>query len=157
VRAHRTCRSAIAWSYDLLTAAQQRCFRALGVFLGGWTLEAAEAVCEKEGLLARDEVLLALAALIDHSLVSAESSAGGTSRFSMLETLRDYALERLRAAGEEERTRRQHAIYYDECAEKVGWPTQGTSDLDLLQDFPNARAALHLATEQRDSRVTPSP
>ncbi len=146
----RTLQSAIAWSYDLLTAAQQRCFRALGVFLGGWTLDAAEAVCCQEGLLARDEVLMALAALIDHSLVSSESSMSGTPRFSMLETLREYALACLRAAGEEEQTRRQHALYYDECAEKVGWPTQGTHDVDLLQDFPNARAALHWATEQRE-------
>src|SRR6266702_3860891 len=60
--ARRICRSAIAWSYDLLTAPQQRCFRALSVFLGGWTLDAAEAVCCQEGLLARDEVLMALAA-----------------------------------------------------------------------------------------------
>jgi predicted ATPase/transcriptional regulator with XRE-family HTH domain len=146
----RTMQSAIAWSYELLTAAQQRCFRALGVFLGGWTLDAAEAVSWKEGLLDRDEVLMALAALIDHSLVSSESSVDGTSRFSMLETLREYALTCLQAAGEEEQTRRQHAIYYDERAEKVGWPTQGTHEVELLQDFPNARAALHWAAEQRE-------
>src|SRR5215469_16942287 len=59
----RTLQGAIAWSYDLLTSAQQRCFRAPGVFLGGWTLDAAEAVCWKAGVLARDEVLIALAAL----------------------------------------------------------------------------------------------
>src|SRR6266699_3167677 len=146
----RTLQSAIAWSYDLLTAPQQRCFRALSVFLGGWTLDAAEAVCCQEGLLARDEVLMALAALIDHSLVSSESSVGGAPRFSMLETLREYALACLLAAGEEEQTRRQHAFYYAGRAENVGWPTQGTHDVDLLQDFPNARAALHWATEQRE-------
>jgi predicted ATPase len=120
----RTMQSAIAWSYELLTAAQQRCFRALGVFLGGWTLDAAEAVCCQEGLLARDEVLIALAALIDHSLVSSQSSVAGTSRFTMLETLREYALVCLHAAGEEKQTRRQHALYYAERAEKVGWPAQ---------------------------------
>src|SRR5215471_18959219 len=145
----RTMQNAIAWSYDLLTAAQQRCFRALGVFFGGWTLEAAEAVCWQEGLLARDEVLMALAALIDHSLVYSESSISGTPRFGMLETLREYALVCLRAAGEEEQTRRLHAIYYDECAEKVGWPTMGT-EVDLLQDFHNARAALQWAIEQHE-------
>ncbi len=123
----RTLQSAIAWSYDLLTAPQQRCFRALSVFLGG-----------------------SLAALIDHSLVSSESSVGGAPRFSMLETLREYALACLLAAGEEEQTRRQHAFYYAGRAENVGWPTQGTHDVDLLQDFPNARAALHWATEQRE-------
>jgi predicted ATPase/DNA-binding XRE family transcriptional regulator len=146
----RAMQSAIAWSYELLTAAQQRCFRALGVFLGGWTLDAAETVCWKEGLLARDEVLMALATLIDNSLVSSESIVGGVPRFSMLETLQEYALECLRAAGEEEQTRRRHAIYYDECAEKVGWPTLGTLEEELLQEFPNARAALHWAAEQRE-------
>ncbi len=148
----RTMQSAIAWSYELLTAAQQRCFRALGVFLGGWTLEAAEAVCWKEGLLARDEILMALAALIDHSLVSSESNMSATPRFSMLETLREYALTCLKAAGEEEQTRRQHAIYYAERAEKVGFygPTQGTHDIELAQDFTNGRAALHWAAEQHE-------
>jgi predicted ATPase len=146
----RTMQSAIAWSYELLTAAQQRCFRALGVFLGGWTLDAAEAVCCQEGLLARDEVLIALAALIDHSLVSSQSSVAGTSRFNMLETLREYALVCLHAAGEEKQTRRQHALYYAERAEKVGWPAQETRAMEFLQDFPNMRAALHWATEQRE-------
>jgi predicted ATPase/transcriptional regulator with XRE-family HTH domain len=145
----RTLQSAIAWSYELLTAAQQRCFRALGVFLGGWTLEAAEAVCWREELLSRDGVLMSLAALIDQSLVSSESNLGGTPQFSMLETLREYALACLRVAGEEEQTRRLHAIYYDECAEKVGWPTKGT-EVDLQQDFHNARAALQWAIEQHE-------
>ncbi len=146
----RTMQSAIAWSYDLLTPAQQRCFRALGVFLGGWTLSAAEAVCGQEGLLARDEVLMALAALIDHSLVSSESSMDGAPRFSMLETLREYALGCLRSAGEEEQTRRQHALYFAGRAEHIGWPIQETQEVDLLQDFPNMRAALHWAAEQRE-------
>ncbi len=149
----RTMQSAIAWSYELLTAAQQRCFRALGVFLGGWTLDAAEAVCCQEGLLARDEVLMALAALIDHSLVSSQSSVAGTSRFTMLETLREYALVCLHAAGEEKQTRRQHALYYAERAEKVGWPAQETQAVEFLQDFPNMRAALHWAAERRESAL----
>ena len=147
----RTLQSAIAWSYEPLTAAQQRCFRALSVFLGGWTLTAAEAVCCQEGVLAGDEVLLALATLIDHSLVSSESSAGGTSRFSMLETLREYALERLRAAGEEEQTRRQHAIYYAELAKTAASPRMGQQfhDAELIQEFPNVRAALHWSAKRR--------
>jgi tetratricopeptide (TPR) repeat protein len=121
------------------------------VFLGGWTLDAAEAVCWQEGQLARHEVLMALAALIDHSLVSSESSVAGTPRFSMLETLREYALECLRAAGEEEQTRQQHADYYAgraEAAASVG-PAQKSLDVELAQDFPNARAALHWAAKLR--------
>jgi predicted ATPase/DNA-binding XRE family transcriptional regulator len=147
----RTLESAIAWSYDLLTAAQQRCFRALGVFVGGWTLEAAEVVCSQEGGLARDEVLLALATLIDHSLASLESSAGGPSRFSMLETLREYALERLREASEEEQTHRQHAIYYAEFAKTFAShrTRELFHDAELMQDLPNLRAALHWFAERR--------
>jgi tetratricopeptide (TPR) repeat protein len=145
-----TLQSAIAWSYELLTAPQQRCFRALDVFLGGWTLPAAEAVCWQKGLLARDEVLMALAALIDQSLVSAESSMGGAPRFSMLETLREFALECLRATGEEEQTRRRHAIYFDKRVEPVTWPAQETQAVELLQDYPNVRAALHWAVKQRE-------
>jgi tetratricopeptide (TPR) repeat protein len=147
----RTLQSAIAWSYELLTAAQQRCFRALSVFLGGWTLSAAEVVCWKAGVLAVDEVLLALAVLIDHSLVSSETSAGGTSRFSMLETLREYALERLRTAGEEEQARRQHAIYYAELAKTAASPRMGQQfhDAELIQELVNVRAALHWAARQR--------
>ena len=148
----RTLESAITWSYDLLTAAQQRCFRALGIFLGGWTLEAAESVCRKAGVLARDEVMLALAALIDHSLVSSESSAGGTSRFNMLETLREYALERLREASEEEQTHRQHAIYYAEFAKTFASPRtrEQFREAELMQDLPNVRAALHWAARRRE-------
>jgi len=147
----RTLQGAIAWSYDLLTSAQQRCFRALGVFLGGWTLDAAEAVCWKAGVLARDEVLIALAALIDHSLVSSESSEGGTSRFSMLETLREYALVCLRTAGEEEETQRQHADYYAELAKTVASPSMGQQfrDAELMQELPNVRAALYWAARLR--------
>jgi predicted ATPase/transcriptional regulator with XRE-family HTH domain len=145
----RTMQSAIAWSYDLLTPAQQRCFRALGVFLGGWTLDAAEAVCWNEGLLARDEVLMVLAALIDHSLMSSESSVGGAPRFSMLETLREFALGCLHSAGEDEQTHRQHALSFAGRAEHIGWPIQETQEVDL-QDFPNMRAALHWAAEQRE-------
>src|SRR5260370_9618267 len=69
----------------------------------------------------------------------------------MLETLRESALVCLQAAGGEQQTGRRHAIYYVERAEIVGWPTQETHEVDLLQDFPNARAALHWATEQRES------
>ena len=79
----QTLRAAIGWSYDLLDPPVQRLFAELGVFVGGWTLEAAEAVCGPD-------VLEGLSALTDHSLVTA---TGG--RFGMLETVREYALERL--------------------------------------------------------------
>src|SRR5437588_8373469 len=110
---------AIAWSYELLTEHQQRCLRALGVFVGGWTLKAAEAVCLAEGEGAAEETILTLAALVDASLIQAEMLAHGATRFTILELIRDYALKRLHAAGEEEQCRRRHAAYYAHLAETV--------------------------------------
>src|SRR5437588_892008 len=79
---------AIAWSYELLAEQQQYCFRALGVFVGGWSLEAAEAICWVEGETASEEPLLTLAALVDASLVRAEMVANSVVRFSMLALIR---------------------------------------------------------------------
>ncbi|HJT58747.1 MAG TPA: helix-turn-helix domain-containing protein, partial [Ktedonobacteraceae bacterium] len=86
----QTMEAAIAWSYELLTEHQQRCFRSLGVFTGGWTLQAAEAVCVAGGEVAAEETILTLAALVDASLIQAEMLAHGVTRFTMLEILRDY-------------------------------------------------------------------
>src|SRR5260370_33459806 len=94
---------------------------------------------------------MALAVLIDHSLVSSESKMSARPRFRMLETLREYAWTCLRAAGEEEQTRRQHAIYYAERAKAAASPRmeQKFDDAELMQEFPNLRAALHSSAEQR--------
>jgi len=110
----QTMENAIAWSYELLTEEQQRCFRALGVFVGGWTLEAAEEVCQDRQNTMSETFVLILA-----SLVQVEIPAEGRERFGMLEIIREYALERLRAAGEEEQCRRRHAAYYAQLAEIV--------------------------------------
>src|SRR5437588_6701610 len=82
----QTMEDAIAWSYELLTEEQQRCFRTLGVFVGGWTLEAAEAVCWGE--VGVKESILTLAALVDASLIQTEISADDAVRFGMLELIR---------------------------------------------------------------------
>ncbi len=149
---------AIAWSYELLTEEQQRCFRALGVFRGGWTLEAAEAVCWSEGEVAAEESILTLTALVDASLVQAEMSTSEAVRFDMLELMRDYALQRLHAAGEEEQCRQRHATYYARLAESVVayfGPEQGVRDAHfaLAQELPNARAALQWAEERREAEL----
>jgi predicted ATPase/DNA-binding XRE family transcriptional regulator len=107
-----TMRDAIAWSYELLTRAQQRCFRQLAVFVGGWTLAAAEAVCWAEGEATPDEAISQLSALVDASLVQVEMPDENTSRFGMLALIRAYALDQLCAAGEEEPCRQRHAVYY---------------------------------------------
>ena len=94
----RTLRDAIAWSYDLLGPAARRLFRRLGVFVGGWTLEAAEAVANLEGDL---DVLEGLSSLADLSLIRLDES-GPEPRYGMLETIREFAQEKLRQHMEEE-------------------------------------------------------
>src|SRR6266540_1118108 len=91
----RTLRGAIAWSHDLLDDAERRLFARLSVFSGGWTLESSEAVCDPEGLGL--DALEGLTSLVDKSLVRRTEPAEGDPRFSMLETIREFALEQLAA------------------------------------------------------------
>ena len=154
----QTMEDAIAWSYELLTEEQQRCFRALGVFVGGWTLEAAEEVYQDRQNRSSETFVLILAALVDASLVQVEIPAEGRERFGMLETIREYALERLRAAGEEELGRRRHAAYYARLAETVMayfGAEQGAreSHFALTLELPNARAALEWAEEKNEAEL----
>jgi predicted ATPase len=98
---HLTLRATIAWSYDLLDEDEQGLFASLGVFRGGCTLETAEAVCDAE--------LDTLASLLDKSLVRRRSGRLGEERYWLLETIREFALERLRESGREDGLRRRHA------------------------------------------------
>src|SRR5262249_45729514 len=129
---HRSLRRAIAWSYDLLGTDAQALFRRLRVLAGGCTLAAAELVCGEPDSLQRvvgDNGLTSivhplsfldrLAALVDHNLVQQTTAADGETRFSMLETLRSFALEHLEAAGEATLLRCRHADYYLRCAQEI--------------------------------------
>ena len=109
---HQTLQALIDWSYELLTHTEQVVFRRLAVFMGGWTLEAAEAVCIGEGIKT-DEVFDLLAHLLDKSLVLAEEHSK-TARYRMLETIRQYALAKLAASGEADAVRKR-------AAGKSGW------------------------------------
>src|SRR5439155_24144669 len=100
----RTLRATIEWSYDLLEEEERRLFTTLAVFAGGFTLEAAEAVCDTE--------LDRLASLVDKSLVRRDGD-----RFLVLETLREFALEQLAASGAAPQMRERHAAYSLELAE----------------------------------------
>lgn len=111
----RTLRSTIEWSYDLLAAEEQRLFACLATFSGGWKLEAAEAVC---GPGLRVEVLDALATLVDHSLVRSDERAESDTRFGMLETIQEFAAERLALSGEEAEVQRRHAEHFQDLAEE---------------------------------------
>ncbi len=117
---HQTLRAALAWSHDLLSAGEQQLLRRLAVFVGGCTLEAAEAACafgaeeeDGDGLPpSASPVFDRLATLVDQSLLQETEQTAGEPRFVMLETIREYGLERLEASGEAPATRRRHAEYY---------------------------------------------
>jgi predicted ATPase len=103
----------------LLSPAEQRLFRRLAVFIGGWTLEAAAGVCDVDGDLGLD-VLDGLQSLVDKSLVRQEEGLDRVPRFRRLETIREYALERLEESEEMEALRRRHAAYYLAATIEVG-------------------------------------
>ena len=151
----RTMAAAIGWSYDLLTASQQRCFRALGIFIGGMTLAAARAVCWGNEPATEAEALLTLAALVDASLVQVDIVPGGFTRFHLLELVREYALERLRAEAEDEACRRRHATYYAAQAATMVFSgaSASTTIVGSAQELPNARAALEWAEARREAEL----
>jgi predicted ATPase/class 3 adenylate cyclase/DNA-binding NarL/FixJ family response regulator len=140
----QTIRDAIDWSYDLLDPAEQALFTRLGVFVGGWTLEAAEAVCGADRELPID-VIDGIASLLDKSLLRQEAEASGESRFTMLETIREYALERLAANGELEALRQWHAEHFVALAEAAEPELEGANQIAWLQrlasEHDNLRAA----------------
>ena len=114
----QTLRAAIEWSHDLLRADEQALFARLAVFSGGCTFEAAEAVCDASGDLALD-VLDGLDSLTQKSLLRPEEGADGEPRFTMLETIREFGLERLDATGDAETMRRTHVDYFLLLAEEA--------------------------------------
>lgn len=147
----QTMEEAIAWSYELLTVSQQCCFRGLSVFVGGWTLEAAEAVYWNVEEVSSQKTVLIMASLVDAGLVQAEIPGEGIARFSMLEVIREYALKQLRVAGDEEAYRQRHATYYAHLGESIALlqSGQGTSEAQLVLELPNAGAALQWVEERQ--------
>ncbi|MFL5659644.1 MAG: tetratricopeptide repeat protein [Ktedonobacteraceae bacterium] len=152
----QTLRGTIAWSYDLLEEDEKRLFRRLAVFVGGCTLEAAEAVRNAPGDLEED-VVDAVARLVDKSLLRQETQADGEPRLLMLETIREYALERLAASGEVEALRRQHAIFFlrlsEEAEPKIRSAEQSTWRKRLEVEQDNLRAALRWTLESQEAEI----
>jgi len=152
----QTLRGTIAWSYDLLGQDEKALFRRLAVFVGGCTLEAAEAVCTAQGDLLID-VLEAVAALVDKSLLRQETQADGQPRLLMLETIREYALERLAASGEAEAVRRQHAIFFLRFSEEAEPKIRGAEHFlwrtRLEVEHDNLRAALRWTLESQEAEM----
>lgn len=146
---HQTLRATIAWSYDLLDEPEKVVFRRLAVFAGGWTLEAAEAVCG-------DDVLPLLLALVDQCLVIADVQPDGSARYCFLDTLRAFAREQLVACLEADAIRERHAAYFATLADDDGRALDsGPSDarwLDRVEaDWENLLAALRWVVEQHDA------
>jgi predicted ATPase/DNA-binding CsgD family transcriptional regulator len=142
----RTMRDAIAWSHDLLSADEQILFRRLAVFVGGCTIEAADAVCAVDGALAIG-VLNGVSSLVDASLLQREEGANGEPRFGMLETVREFALEQLEASGEEGAVRAAHAdwclAYAEGATQAFLGPTETKVGYALIAaEHDNLRAAL---------------
>jgi predicted ATPase/class 3 adenylate cyclase len=137
----QTLRALIDWSHELLSPAERVLFRRLSVFAGGWTLDAADQVCSGEDV-ARSQVLDLLASLVDKSLVVADLEVG---RYRMLETIREYAAERLRESGEEATLRDRHLDHCLALAETAAphlyGPEQGAWYSQLDADRDNLRAA----------------
>ncbi|HET9386368.1 MAG TPA: BTAD domain-containing putative transcriptional regulator [Gemmatimonadales bacterium] len=148
VQRHRTLRGTIDWSHALLTPAEAELFRRLSVFAGTFSLDAVEAICEG------DDVLDVLSSLVDKSLVVMEA-VGGEARYRLLETLRQYAQERLAAANEVAATRHCHALFYTELVvarERDTFGGAGDPDWSarLVAEEGNLRAAGDWAAESGD-------
>lgn len=126
----RTLTATIDWSHELLDGAERMLLRRLAIFVGGWTVEATEAVCRDEGL---EDVLGGLERLVEHSLVVSDQGPRGP-RMRMLETIREYATARLEESGEAEEVRRRHASYFDRFVR----------DLRPLFSGTRAAEAMHL-------------
>jgi len=150
----RTLEATVDWSYELLTETERQLLCRLSVFAGGWTLEAAEDVCSGNGI-EREETLDLLSHLVDKSLVNVEEGAIGNRRYRFLETVRQYARERLLRSGDAERMRDRHFGFFFELgqradleltrADQVAWLNR------LEMEHDNLRSALDwcLATPDR--------
>ena len=140
----QTLKATLDWSYDLLTDDERQLFRQLGVFTGGWPLEAAEVFGAEQGLTSAD-TLDVLTRLIDKSLVQVDDS-GTAARYWMLEPLRQYALHQVIHAGEEARARATHAYVYLGLVEQAAPELHGVQQLDWLvrldRELGNLRLAL---------------
>ena len=141
----QTLRAAIGWSYDMLGAAEQRLFGQLGVFVGGFTLEAVEALID--GGPDDLDPLEAISTLVGQSVVVVQPLEESTPRYGMLETIREFALERLEASGEAARTRRRHAEFFCDLASRAEPMLLGTAErrtwtVQLEHAQENVRAAL---------------
>jgi tetratricopeptide (TPR) repeat protein len=149
----RTLRDTIAWSYDLLEPDEQTLFRRLAVFAGGFTLEAAEAVANHDGTL---DAFSGVERLCEQSLLRQEEGPGSEPRFAMLETIREYGMERLTASGEEQTVRDVHAAHFAKLGDDAEHQSmlQPAMFLPILEaEADNLRTALDWTVKQGDAET----
>jgi predicted ATPase/DNA-binding XRE family transcriptional regulator len=150
----RTMRATLDWSHDLLSEPERGLFRRLSVFVGGFTLEAAEAV-GTSGSIGVEDVLDHVGSLVEQSLVVAQPpEVGGETRYGMLEPVRQYALEKLQESGETGKGGRSHAAYFLALAERARPEVLGERQVEWLerleQEYGNLRAAMSWALDADD-------
>ncbi len=149
---HQTLRAAIDWSYDFFSGQEQKLFRRLSVFAGGFTIEAVEAICSDEELAPR-QILDRITELVDKSMLMADV-AEREARYRLLETMREYAREKLMASSEMDQVRKRHLDYFVQFAEEVEPKLRSAEQLVWLNrieaEYDNLRAALQWALESRD-------
>ena len=148
-----TLRGAIEWSYDLLEPGEQQLFASLAVFVAGFTLTAAEHVAEQPDL----DILEGVESLLRNNLLTTEHARGNEPRLGMLETIREYALERLVARGDGETVRRRHAAFYLVLAEEAEPGLLGPRQREWLErldaERDNIRAALGWALDAGEAEL----
>jgi predicted ATPase/class 3 adenylate cyclase/Tfp pilus assembly protein PilF len=152
----RTLRNAIAWSYEMLDEGEKTLFARLAAFSGGSTLEAIEAVCDPRGDLPED-ALDGVSSLLDKSLLRQEEGLGAEPRLMMLETIREFALEKFEESSDAEAIRRAHAEYFLTLAEEAEpelWGPEDAAWLNRLErEHDNIRAALSWSIEHEEGKL----
>jgi len=148
---HQTLRAAIDWSHDLLNADERTFLRHLAIFDASFSLDAAEGICTEEEFTT-DRILDLLASLVDKSLVLAETTGRAEARYRLLETIHEYALEKLKEAGEFERLRNRHLDFFVVRTEEIISKLQSSSYPSLWlnwlnSELDNIRSALEWALE----------
>jgi predicted ATPase/DNA-binding SARP family transcriptional activator len=153
---HQTLRATIDWSYDLLTQAERILFQRLAVFAGSFTLAGTEVICGYQNLK-HDEILDLLGRLVVKSLVVVEQTPTSTTRYRLLETIREYALQKLEEAGEASEVRNRHLEYFVRLAELAEQNTFGAESVKyhrLLDDeLDEIRVAMEWAIHSRQAAM----
>src|SRR5262249_43328539 len=152
---HQTLRATMDWSHDLLLQPERAVLRRLAVFAGGWSLEAAEAICAGDGVAERD-ILDLLTQLVNKSLVVSETG-GAEARYLLLETVREYAHDRLAEAGETAKIRNRHREWYLELAERAQSKFSSPEEATWLERLEGEHEHLRAALEWSGGQPGPAP